>query len=121
MAQVINTTIQLRRGNAEVWERNNPILSRGEPGFEIDKNRFKIGDGITPWNELEYAGENSVFNAKTRYEFPSIGRENVIYKAEEEKTLYQWNSTSLKYEALTIGESIQDITIIHGGNANVTT
>ena len=120
MATIYNTTFQLRRGNASVWEKNNPILSRGEPGFVIDENRLKIGDGITPWNELEYVGEDNVFNAKTRYEFPSIGRENVIYKAEEEKCLYQWNTTSLKYEAL-MGESIHEITIIHGGNANVTT
>ena len=120
MAEVIKTTFQLRRGNASVWEKNNPVLYRGEPGFVIDENRLKIGDGITPWNELEYIGEDNVFNAKTRYEFPSIGRENVIYKAEEEKCLYQWNTTSLKYEAL-IGESIHEITIIHGGNANVTT
>ena len=56
MAQVIKTTFQLRRGNLEVWERNNPILAKGEPSFVVDKNALKIGDGATPWKELEYIG-----------------------------------------------------------------
>lgn len=57
MATVYNTTFQLRRGKASVWEKNNPILSRGEPGFEIDTNRLKIGDGSASWSELDYIGE----------------------------------------------------------------
>ena len=39
----------------EEWERENPVLLEGEHGFVMDsKNgeREKIGDGITPWNEL---------------------------------------------------------------------
>lgn len=118
MAEVIKTTFQLRRGLASVWEKNNPILSRGEPGFVIDENRLKIGDGSTAWNELPYFGEANVVNAATHYGFPSIGRANVIYKAEEEKAIYQWNTTSLKYELLSSGESQLEIELIHGGNAN---
>lgn len=56
MAQVIKTTFQLRRGSLEVWERNNPVLAKGEPSFVVDKNALKIGDGVTPWKELEYIG-----------------------------------------------------------------
>ena len=118
MAEVIKTTFQLRRGNASVWEKNNPVLHRGEPGFVIDENRLKIGDGSTPWNELDYIGESSIYNAATHYGFPSIGRANVIYKAEEEKSIYQWNTKTLKYELLCSGESTLEIELIHGGNAN---
>lgn len=57
MAEIIKTTFLLRRGYKAVWERNNPILATGEPGFVIDENRLKIGDGITPWNDLDYIGE----------------------------------------------------------------
>ena len=64
MAQVIKTTFQLRRGNLEVWERNNPILAKGEPSFVIDKNALKIGDGVTPWKDLEYIGVNQEDLAK---------------------------------------------------------
>jgi hypothetical protein len=42
---------------AEVWARNNPILAKGEPGFVLDENRLKIGDGVTAWNDLDYIGE----------------------------------------------------------------
>lgn len=50
----IKTTFQLRRGTAEAWSRVNPILRYGEPGFERDTNKLKIGDGIHLWNNLPY-------------------------------------------------------------------
>ncbi len=59
MATVLKTKFQLRRGNAEVWARNNPVLERGEPGFEIDTGRLKIGNGQTAWNDLEYLAPQS--------------------------------------------------------------
>lgn len=60
MAEIIKTTFQLRRGYEAIWEKNNPILASGEPGFVIDKNRLKIGDGETAWNDLEYIGGESI-------------------------------------------------------------
>lgn len=47
--------VQLRRGNADVWETNNPTLAIGEMGVEIDTGRFKVGDGTTEWNSLAYS------------------------------------------------------------------
>lgn len=112
-------TIQFKRGVAARWAELNPVLQAGEPGFVTDENRLKIGDGITAWNDLPYQGENSVVNAQTHYDFPSIGRVNTIYKAESEKMVYQWNATELKYEALNTIESDVplDITLIDCGNA----
>lgn len=52
-------TIQLKRGSSLAWQRLNPTLAIGEPGFEKDTYRLKIGDGITPWNELPYQDEIS--------------------------------------------------------------
>jgi hypothetical protein len=52
--KIIKAVIQFRRGIAEDWVRVNPVLREGEPGFEIDAGGLKIGDGIRPWNELEY-------------------------------------------------------------------
>jgi hypothetical protein len=49
--------IQLRRGDAAFWTDENPILHPGEPGFEKDTGKLKIGDGVTHWRELEYFGE----------------------------------------------------------------
>lgn len=60
----IKTTFQFRRGESSAWEKNNPILAYGEPGFEKNTNRLKIGDGVTPWNELDYfKGDEEALNA----------------------------------------------------------
>lgn len=47
--------IQFRRGTASEWNLANPILSQGEAGFETDTGRFKVGNGLTPWNSLVYS------------------------------------------------------------------
>ena len=52
--KVISTTFQLRRGLKETWERNNPVLAYGEPGFEKDTYKLKIGDGVRDWISLPY-------------------------------------------------------------------
>lgn len=113
------TTIQFKRGTAARWSELNLVLHAGEPGFVIDENRFKMGDGVTAWNDLPYIGESSVFNAQTHYDFPSIGKVNTIYKAESEQQVYQWNSTKLTYEPLNVNSSsVLDIELINGGSAN---
>lgn len=47
--------VQLRNDTAANWESENPVLAQGEIGIENDTNHFKIGDGVTAWNTLEYA------------------------------------------------------------------
>lgn len=47
--------IQLRRDTAANWTSVNPTLSQGEPGFEIDTGKFKIGTGSDNWATLQYA------------------------------------------------------------------
>ena len=118
MAQVINTTFKLKRGTAARWAEVNPILEQGEPGFVYDENRLKIGDGKTPWNDLPYIdGKREVSNFNYKEDFPVIGDGNVIYKAEKEQSLYQFNTDTYEYEKLSDGRGIDDINIINGGNA----
>jgi hypothetical protein len=45
---------QQRRGTASQWVSANPILAAGEIGFEVDTNKFKIGDGTNRWEDLVY-------------------------------------------------------------------
>lgn len=53
--------IQYRRGPAADWAEANPLLAEGEPGYELDTGRFKVGDGVTYWNNLTYvSGANIV-------------------------------------------------------------
>lgn len=51
-----NAKILIRRDLAANWANlaNNPILGDGEMGYEKDTGKMKIGDGITPWNNLPY-------------------------------------------------------------------
>jgi len=54
-----NSRIQFRRGKAAFWTDENPVLRPGEPGFETDTEKLKIGDGRTHWRELEYFVEGT--------------------------------------------------------------
>lgn len=46
--------IQYRRGTAAQWTSANPTLALGEPGYETDTGKFKVGTGSTAWNSLNY-------------------------------------------------------------------
>jgi hypothetical protein len=52
------TRMQQRKGTAAQWISTNggdgPILNAGEIGYESDTNKFKIGDGINHWVDLNY-------------------------------------------------------------------
>ena len=65
--------IQLRRDTAANWTRENPILSQGEPGFDLTANKMKVGDGVTAWTDLDYAsGSGASFDYSTLQEGVSI-------------------------------------------------
>ena len=53
-----NTTLKVRnriatKTSAE-WEKENPILLKGEMGYDSTNKRYKIGDGVNTWNKLKY-------------------------------------------------------------------
>jgi hypothetical protein len=52
------TRMQQRKGTAAQWISTNsgqgPVLNAGEIGFEMDTNKFKIGDGVNHWVDLNY-------------------------------------------------------------------
>jgi hypothetical protein len=56
-------TFQFRRGTALQWTNANPVLSQGEPGFETNTGKFKIGDGSTNWTGLDYASAEVTLQA----------------------------------------------------------
>ena len=59
--QYYSTMFLLRRGTEEAWERNNPILQNGEPGWAYDKRILKIGDGQHSWNELQSIAQDMAY------------------------------------------------------------
>jgi hypothetical protein len=46
--------IQLRNDSAAAWEAENPVLAQAEVGVNTTTGQFKIGDGTSTWEELEY-------------------------------------------------------------------
>ena len=52
------TRMQQRKGTEAQWISTNggngPVLNAGEIGYETDTNKFKIGDGINHWVDLNY-------------------------------------------------------------------
>lgn len=46
--------IRFRRNTAETWTSANILLGPGEPGYERDTGKLKVGDGSTKWNDLNY-------------------------------------------------------------------
>ena len=48
------TQIKLRRDTSANFTSKNPILGVGEPAYETDTKKLKIGDGTTAYTQLEY-------------------------------------------------------------------
>ena len=47
-------TFKFRRGTAQEWSIQNPILAQGEPGYETDTGLLKVGNGTSMWRSLGY-------------------------------------------------------------------
>lgn len=60
--------IKLRRDTRANWAGANPILAEGEMGIELDTNKFKFGNGITPWNSLEYGKADQIVTKLSQLE-----------------------------------------------------
>jgi hypothetical protein len=43
----------LRRAHTEDWTARNPVLREGEFGQDKDNGQLKVGDGVTPWSDLD--------------------------------------------------------------------
>ena len=55
--KIIKARIKQRTDTQANWAANNPVLLDGELGFVTDdKNLYKVGDGVTAWNDLPFRG-----------------------------------------------------------------
>lgn len=61
------TQIKLRRDTSTNFTSKNPILGIGEPAYETDTKKLKVGDGTTAYNSLAYfvmADEFTIYREK---------------------------------------------------------
>ena len=47
--------IQFKRGSTESWKKLKKPLAAGQPGYDKNKHKIKIGDGESLWEKLPYA------------------------------------------------------------------
>ena len=91
----IKTTFLVTRASTETWESLNPVLKYGEPGYEKDNGKLKIGDGITPWNNLSYLTD---VNTKIIVDNPQEG-EVLTYNAATNR----WENKRLEFSNIMSG------------------
>lgn len=48
------STSQIKYKTTAEWKAENPILLKGERGYDSTSKRYKIGDGVNTWNKLQY-------------------------------------------------------------------
>ena len=94
-SKTIKTTFLLKRASTETWESLNPVLKYGEPGYEKDNGKLKIGDGITPWNNLSYLTD---VNTKIIVDNPQEG-EVLTYNAAANR----WENKRLEFSNIMSG------------------
>ena len=93
--------IQFRRGTAYEWSTIDPTLALAEMGIETDTNLFKIGNGTTAWNDLDYGGIQG-YTGSVGY-VGSMGNaavDNVLYVSKSGNDSN--DGRSLTYSKLTI-------------------
>jgi hypothetical protein len=90
--------IQLKRGSTVNWRRESTLLAAGQPGYDKEKHKIKIGDGESSWSTLPYASGltaeeilNSEEKAKERYSKDSEDITIITYGTEspDENTIGQ--------------------------------
>ena len=55
--KIIKARLKQRTDTQANWTANNPVLLEGELGLVTDdKNLYKVGDGVTAWNDLPFRG-----------------------------------------------------------------
>lgn len=99
MAKVYKTTFKLRRGKAAEWSQVNPVLAQGEPAFELDTFKLKIGNGVMSYNELPYIAdaaalqssdsESSILFVDSKT-LPALGGEDILYVIKDTGELKIW-------------------------------
>ncbi len=60
------THINQRRDTSANWASANPVLQLGEVGHETNTRKYKLGDGVTAWNDLDYSNPAGVTTVNGR-------------------------------------------------------
>ena len=64
--QTLTTKILLRNDTSTTWTSKNPLLLKGEIGFENDTLKFKVGNGVDNWQNLKYVSNGNSEGSVTK-------------------------------------------------------
>lgn len=110
--------IQHLRGTTEEWAAADIVIPDGEIAIEKFTNndfRFKIGNGVNTWSELNYSSQNKW---KKLADIVCDGTEtNYLFDQDEDGELL--NYTELKIIILYPEESVINSTIIFNDNEDI--
>jgi hypothetical protein len=110
------TRMQQRRGTQAQWTAANPVLAAGEIGFEIDNNRFKVGDGTNAWSAISYFVDiESVLGGVSGTDLPvALDTLNEIAAAlNDDADLYNTLSNLINTGIESVGNNLS----VHAGDA----
>ena len=99
------TQIKLRRDTSANFTSKNPVLGVGEPAYEIDTKKLKIGDGTTAYTQLEYftaggGGSDSGLELNNPYSlFDSKYSDHELNNLSWLKSEGQWNAKAVYTDA----------------------
>lgn len=58
---MVRARLIFRNDSTSNFQEKNPVLLQAEPAYDNEAKLLKIGDGVTPWNELPaFAGKGSI-------------------------------------------------------------
>lgn len=97
----LKSRIKQKIDTIENWEEKNPILLNGEIGFVSNGNltgQFKIGNGISKWNELNYS-----FNEINLVNIKIVSSDNKLDLSFLNKTILVTNTCNITIESISNG------------------
>lgn len=112
-----------RMGTSAQWTLANPILEDGESGYERtpdDKLLWKIGDGVSHWNDLPYPSIliDKIYRFKgsvaTVEDLPANAQEGDVYNITSTGANYAWTGT--EWDNLGVAGAIDPAPIKGSGN-----
>lgn len=105
--------LQLKRGTRSALEKNlkgDNKPKNGEPIYEIDTNKLRVGDGINDYYSLPYLTCSCDDVVAVEFydnfaAFPIIGLVDKLYVDKSTNKIYSWNEDSKSYTLMDGGSS----------------
>ena len=111
----MSVRIKLRRDTSANWKTVNPVPVEGEPCFETDTGKLKIGDGINPYNSLAYFAGGGGGGTDISASLPLVIEDGVLKLQIDGQTIQLNTEGQLSANATLLGNETDLNTIVSEG------